>query len=256
MSYSAYWKFVDELTVAEATALWCGVEPERIPQTTPLNVPNFHAIKRMLSDAIRSEKLPAKLAPTARVLDDYSTSSISRANLMTWAKSIGELPAFLFDTLMDVSEDWSGMDETGTVSASPVPDEPSTITRFSYIRSDIGQAPKTSTVEPEKASVENEAAEPIEPLLSNTKNPGGRPRKHDWNGAVIEIIRIADTDCLPRRRSELKEMICQWFLNKYGKEPASSEVSKLVGLVYGVLESGGWQPQDGAPEPILKTSKG
>jgi hypothetical protein len=249
MRYSEYWKFVDELTVAEATALWCGVEPEGIPQSTPPNVPNFRAILRMLSDAIRSEKLPAKLTPNALVLDDYSTSSISRANLMTWAKSIGELPAFLFDTMIDVPEDWSGMDETGTVSTSPVPDEPFKISKGWSIRSNVGQAP-------ERPSVEHEPVERIEPLLSKAKKPGGRPREHDWNGAVIEIIQIADTNGLPSRRSELKEMICQWFLNEYGKEPASSEVFKIVSLVYSGLENRGWHPQNGLPPPILKTSKG
>jgi hypothetical protein len=248
MSYSTYWNFVDELTVAEATALWCGVEPEIISQSTPTNIPNFRAIRRMLSEAIRSKKLPATLSPSAEIFDDYSSSRISRGNLRTWAKSIGELPAFLFDTLMDVSADELDLGETETPSASPVSGPLLKRLNNAPAAADIGQSA-------ENASIEAGKTHPARPPASNTKRQGGRPRKHDWDGAVIHIIRIADTDGLPTQRSELTDMICEWFLSNYGLEPASSQVSGLVSRIYSDLENRGWGPQGSAPRPIPKTRK-
>ncbi|WP_347269707.1 hypothetical protein [Rhizorhabdus histidinilytica] len=62
------------------------------------------------------------------------------------------------------------------------------------------------------------------------KNKGGRSGKLDWEGALIHLIRLANTpDGLPLGKgaqAEIERIISAWFIRQTGKSPAESEIRK------------------------------
>jgi hypothetical protein len=61
----------------------------------------------------------------------------------------------------------------------------------------------------------------------------GRKPKYDWESFQHEITRIANTpDGLPEFQSELEEMMADWCLSTWGKEPAESTIRSHVTTVY------------------------
>jgi hypothetical protein len=70
------------------------------------------------------------------------------------------------------------------------------------------------------------------------KNPGGRPRKWDWEGALIEMARVAvfDERC---SREFLKKAVQDWFIKSTGSEPPDSSIRHYVKRFYEAL----WPPK-------------
>jgi hypothetical protein len=64
------------------------------------------------------------------------------------------------------------------------------------------------------------------------RSAGGRPRKHDWEGALINLISIAnDPDGLPDgpgSQAAIVRLMLQWFQENAGEEPAESEVKRYA----------------------------
>jgi hypothetical protein len=62
---------------------------------------------------------------------------------------------------------------------------------------------------------------------------GGRPRIHDWEGAIIEIVRMAaHPDGLPDKQTQVAQMVADWFMEKTGGHPAMSQIHERVKRVY------------------------
>lgn len=72
-------------------------------------------------------------------------------------------------------------------------------------------------------------------FFSGPKNPGGRPEKWDWEGALIHVIAEANTvNGLPTDRgaqAQIEKMISEWFMWKTGNSPADSEIRKRASAV-------------------------
>ncbi|MDG2204090.1 MAG: hypothetical protein P8M79_02425 [Alphaproteobacteria bacterium] len=91
------------------------------------------------------------------------------------------------------------------------------------------------TLLPESAAGDSETGVDAPPRPSR----GGRPPEYDWDGLIIEIIRIADTpDGLPEKQSELIGELLQWCENTWGVQPAESSVKAKVSSVYNGLGRG------------------
>jgi hypothetical protein len=67
---------------------------------------------------------------------------------------------------------------------------------------------------------------------AKAKNSGGRPVKWDWIGALIEVIRVANTpDGLPdgaNAQAEIAKIMSRWFMEKDQDEPSPSEIRALA----------------------------
>lgn len=59
------------------------------------------------------------------------------------------------------------------------------------------------------------------------KNKGGRPAKHDWDGAFIEMARIAVLGD-DSSRAALTKAVEEWFMQTAGSSPAPSLVREKV----------------------------
>jgi hypothetical protein len=76
------------------------------------------------------------------------------------------------------------------------------------------------------------------PPTAHAKAKGGRPAEYDWDGFIMEIIRIADLDSLPERQSELVSRMLEWCSQTWGKEPAVSSVKERISFIYNRLGRG------------------
>lgn len=74
------------------------------------------------------------------------------------------------------------------------------------------------------------------------KNRGGRPPTHDWDGAISEIVRVADMDGLPSVQAALVRKLQDWFSQASRGEPAESEIKARVSGIYRRLKEAGWKP--------------
>lgn len=64
-------------------------------------------------------------------------------------------------------------------------------------------------------------------IVPEAHNKGGRPQKWDWEGALIEMARVAvlADDC---DREALAAAVEEWFVKNTGDHPAPSEIRKRV----------------------------
>jgi hypothetical protein len=142
----------------------------------------------------------------------FDKCSVIRTDLEVFARRKELHPAFLFDTLVpfrshEPHPDFDSQDteEIGT----PIPDR------------------KVRTARSKKSESPPEAP---------TRNKIGRPAEYDWDGFVLEIIRIADSrDGLPDRQVDLVKRMLEWFGKTQGREPAESAVKKKISKIYNGL---------------------
>lgn len=58
---------------------------------------------------------------------------------------------------------------------------------------------------------------------------GGAPRKYDWEGALLELVRLqANEGTTNKRPGELADHLAAWFISTIGEAPADSEIKKRV----------------------------
>lgn len=83
----------------------------------------------------------------------------------------------------------------------------------------------------------NEASDELEPLQKamRLREVRGRPRKWDWEGAWAALVAEAHTpDGLPEgegAQARIARIMANWFQQKYGEEPADSEIRKRAAAV-------------------------
>jgi hypothetical protein len=105
MAVSNHWRHVDHFTVSQAAALWCDCEPVQNTYFERHHPAGFLAMKQALTGSIQAGELRARNIDAARLLNDYSQSTIERSDLIAWAESKSLRPAFLFDTLLPIVSD-------------------------------------------------------------------------------------------------------------------------------------------------------
>ena len=72
--------------------------------------------------------------------------------------------------------------------------------------------------------------------FSGSENKGGRPLKHDWEGALIHVAAQANLpdgliDEEGGTQADIEEMISEWFIQRTGDSPAESEIRKRASAV-------------------------
>jgi hypothetical protein len=210
MPYSKNWDFVDSFTVSQAAWLWYGANPMPYLGTISASIQNWpadvSAIFQMLCAAVREDRLPADHATNP---DFYGLSE--------------RLP-------QDLGESTISRENLVALARSK--------NNFPAFLFNTMRLSDTDTAA-------SEPALPAAPGSARTQNLGGRPREYDWDGATIEIIFLANLpDGLPETQAETVEHVSQWFENTYGKQPAISEVKKLVSRIYNGLKERGWKPAE------------
>jgi hypothetical protein len=66
-----------------------------------------------------------------------------------------------------------------------------------------------------------------EPRLERVKNPGNQLRKHDWDGALIDLIHFADFDGLldgPDAQAKIGKLISNYFVETTADQPSDSQI--------------------------------
>jgi hypothetical protein len=67
------------------------------------------------------------------------------------------------------------------------------------------------------------------------KNPGGAPRKYDWDKFYIELIRLANLpDGLPERE-DLNRLMIDWFSSNLDQHPDQSQIRQRLHEVFKAL---------------------
>ncbi len=90
------WDLATDLTVAQATCLWCCVEPRPAFTLIRLEHPETEAIYQLLVSAIRSGDLPLVYESPLASISNHESSAVSRRDLLRFAKAVGQRPLFLF----------------------------------------------------------------------------------------------------------------------------------------------------------------
>lgn len=80
---------------------------------------------------------------------------------------------------------------------------------------------------------------PVPSIISNAirSNTGGRPAKYDWEGAMIEMARVAILE-EDSSRPALTRAVLDWFVRTHGSEPPQSQVRAKVKLFHETI----WPP--------------
>lgn len=78
--------------------------------------------------------------------------------------------------------------------------------------------------------------------FTNSKNQGGRPPTHDWEGAIVHITMLANTpDGLPEgqgAQAKIEGFMRDWFIQETGDAPSESEIRKRARRVIERLKTG------------------
>lgn len=209
MAYSKNWDSVDFFHVLQAAWLWCDKNPEPHIGSVALTLfplpEDVAAVHQMLGGAIRRSDLPADHSGNP---DFYPRLQPIPRDLMKSEVTRSDLIVF-------------------AKSKNQFPP---------FLFDTMGPTTEqdvTVTVQPSRNLDTPE-----------TKKKGGRPLEYDWDGAMIEILRIADEDSLPKTQADLVRAVISWFRATYDKEPAESEVKRRVSAIYKALAARGWKPND------------
>jgi hypothetical protein len=89
-------------------------------------------------------------------------------------------------------------------------------------------------------SMELGAATGFIALRNETRAGIGRPKKWDWEGALANVIAVAQTpDGLPTgqgAQARIEEMIADWFIAETGNSPAESQIRQRAAAIIQTLE--------------------
>lgn len=111
------WSVADPLTIEQAACLWADADPsENSFLRSPQEKSQVAARMQMLSGAISKGVLKVDDSANAlRVIGDHKSNLVLRETLEAFAVSIGERPAFLFNTMMPSPVDSQRKPETEPV---------------------------------------------------------------------------------------------------------------------------------------------
>ena len=92
-----HWDLVQHFTVRQAASLWCDLEPGQSDLLSRVDHPEIVAIEQLLVSAVQRGKLPSTFpyGPYPQS-DKWLLSTVTRADLKSYAEHIGERPKFLF----------------------------------------------------------------------------------------------------------------------------------------------------------------
>jgi len=217
--------YVNIFTVSQAAALSAGYDPASLTAIERFDPPEVAAAKQFIIAAILGGELVADSQTNAlKKIGDYSRSLVSRSGLENLARSRSVFPAFLFDTiapLAGATDQLLSYHPRQFVLARPEDQGvPLTRPQDQSVPSAFPPRPETST------------QESVAPVV----NRGGRPQEHDWDGFVLEIVRVANQpDGLPDTQAELVRTMLEWFGVRYGREPAESAVKARISKIYNYL---------------------
>jgi hypothetical protein len=67
---------------------------------------------------------------------------------------------------------------------------------------------------------------------------GGRPRKYEWERAVIEVFArpYHGKTPEPRSQAEVERLLAQWFVEHCGEQPAESEIRKRAKKLFEAIQ--------------------
>jgi hypothetical protein len=218
---------------------------------------DYYALSRVLTNFARA----SALGETSTQAQPHELE-LSRDQLRAFAKSKGDFPGFLFDTILP---EGTPREVTATLNAT------------------LGELTLAANATVEDSSVEDSltahraAAEsglygavesgpvgsdanflPVAPHSQpESKNKGGRHPTYNWNAMYAEILCLVVQGNLPKSKSDLVTHISKWFSESSfdGSEPATSEVHKRVGPIYEELKLRGWAVSDERFRPPMQFPK-
>lgn len=99
------WRFALEFKMEQVPHLWCGIDPG-FPKYSLDDAlqRKIGAAEQHLTGAVLKGALPSSISEIQRKLGTVYGVRITRVDLEAYARSIGQTPAFLFDTLIDREE--------------------------------------------------------------------------------------------------------------------------------------------------------
>jgi len=106
----------------------------------------------------------------------------------------------------------------------------------------IQTKPKDGQVLPSDVRIESAKIDKLWPVDENlgSRNPGGRPQKWDWEGALIELARINIIENGDNSRPTLQRLLKEWFaLHNEGDCPSDEMVREKVKRFH----EGVWPPK-------------
>jgi hypothetical protein len=113
------------------------------------------------------------------------------------------------------------------LGASAAPEPPSQLP--TAMRSRVLKSTPVTPALPDAGATISSEDEMSRPEVSR----GGRPQTWDWDAFWAEIVRRAQhPDGLPDDRAELHRAMLDWFMTRYAKEPAESEVRRRIAMIY------------------------
>ena len=65
-----------------------------------------------------------------------------------------------------------------------------------------------------------------------SRQVGGRPTLHDWDGMWIEVAMIVANRALPKKQADLGRRLEKWFDDNSDRDPPDSDIRKKVSRLY------------------------
>lgn len=218
MAISSAWNLADGFTVIQAAYLWNQIEPPENSAEETIRRGGRPASVAAIVQAFQSANGRSFTIlyrdDVAEMMNDLFATEISREELIGFAKSKGQYPAFLFDTLGPTNNELPQQ-----ISNSPP----------------MSSNEARDAVSAASSSIETE-------VPKTTKNKGGRPPEYDWDGAISEIVRVAELDGLPKTQASMVRHLKSWFANQSLTVPGETQIKARVSTIYQRLGAAGCTP--------------
>jgi len=78
----------------------------------------------------------------------------------------------------------------------------------------------------------NETPKSASPSAVTVGASAGRPRKWDWEGAIMEMGAKTYAEGIPETQAEMERHLKDWFVKQRGNHPAESEIKARVSEFY------------------------
>ena len=152
-------------------------------------------------------------------LEDAETRSRSPLEPSIFARS---------DSLISFQSSWIGGDPADELSALFPGNDDGPIGRILVKEVDLGALLHPPGTESRVTALTDRMASP-------QGRKRGRPPKWDWEGLLVETIRVVHEEGVPDSLADLKKKMLAWCQANWKDEPAVSEVSKRASAVWHAL---------------------